>query len=521
MLVNIFEQALGAVIVTRNDPPPTAEAVDGGVVVNSLSLCELSRKTSSKDRDNNKGGRRRLGRKSIEASGCEAFKREKEFILNQENNKNQENMDENGDLKTGEGKKVKKTGSEDGEVVVGVERVASEETMTKSAQAKLYLESHLLHCAQTSPQERLRRRRKLGSWMPEEALAKMREDVQNICSRPLGKLTVGADLPRLIKNMTVRVGQRQIFPSGRDSCVMEHVHIDDSIDTSSQLFKQTSCDDLTVFPSDTDLNEKVKGLNIPNIDVTSSNYIIPVLKHFLMKLSETVDLDDHFKTLEKGVEKYLHNEGETDRASVALDLKALLKDEAYASDNHRSCRILKACNQASIAPFVSSLKMGLGSTLHFNSVRNSWKIQITINPSSILVTHDMAEKITDIDTGDIVCTFYWQVRILFDPDVATVKVAEFDISRVHFSSETSEEEENTMLQIFKSYGYQPAKTSNAPRSMSEGQLMNRNGSSPDRTGNGAAGNSSTSPKRGSSGEVVRKRRALFKRFFTDPSIGSE
>ena len=44
-----------------------------------------------------------------------------------------------------------------------------------------------------------------GSWMPEEAHSRMKADVQNICSRPLAKLTIGADLPRLIKNMKGRI----------------------------------------------------------------------------------------------------------------------------------------------------------------------------------------------------------------------------------------------------------------------------------------------------------------------------
>ena len=289
-------------------------------------------------------------------------------------------------------------------------------------------------------------------------------------------------------------GKKQIFPNARDSSSLENFQVD-AIDTSTQLFKDTSCDDLTLFPADTDLNEKMKGLKIPTFDVQSTSYIIPVIKRFLSELSAAVDLDEEHTTLEAGLEKYLHNEGETDRASVALELKSLLKDENFVSDGHRSCRILKACNQASIAPFVSSLKMGLGSSLHFNSVRNSWKIDIVINPSSTLVTHDMAEKITDIDSGEIVCTFYWQARILFDQDVLEVKLAEFDISRVAFDPRISKSEEKTMLNIFKKYGYVPTRTTTelGVRSNSEGSL---------------------SP----SSQSTQKKKSFFQRIFTDPNL---
>eukprot|EP00126_Sphaerothecum_destruens_P001922 Sdes_comp15357_c0_seq1m4231 len=130
----------------------------------------------------------------------------------------------------------------------------SQDTLLKSQNAKVYLETHLKQCANTSPQERLRRRRRLGSWMPETALSNLRDSVQNICSRNLSKLTVGIDLPRLLKNIQVTVGSKKIFPSQSDFPSLEKLGVL-NLDTSRQY--KDSCDDLTLFSQDTDLSEKI------------------------------------------------------------------------------------------------------------------------------------------------------------------------------------------------------------------------------------------------------------------------
>jgi DNA-binding winged helix-turn-helix (wHTH) protein len=94
-------------------------------------------------------------------------------------------------------------------------------------------------------------------------------------------------------------------------------------------------------------------------------------------------------------------------------------------------RVLRACNQAIIAPYVTLCKKMLDDVLPFNSVRNSWKILVQMVPSrAVIVTHKKRERAAPaaIDTFGHYFEFEWQVEFTLDAQLSTVLDATFSLT---------------------------------------------------------------------------------------------
>ena len=96
----------------------------------------------------------------------------------------------------------------------------------------------------------------------------------------------------------------------------------------------------------------------------------------------------------------------------------------------RVVRILRACNQAVLAPFVTRIKLGLGEALAHNSTRNSWKIHIRVHPDCVLVTHTKREQsapATESAFGHF--EFEWSVEYTLDSELITFADVSFNLGK--------------------------------------------------------------------------------------------
>ncbi|MDP2435700.1 MAG: hypothetical protein Q8P67_08160, partial [archaeon] len=123
-------------------------------------------------------------------------------------------------------------------------------------------------------------------------------------------------------------------------------------------------------------------------------------------------------------ERWAMDENEDKAAYILRFLQQTLGEQS------RVVRILRACNQAVLAPFVTRVKLGLGDALAHNSTRNSWKIHIRVHPDCVLVTHTKREQAapsTESSFGHF--EFEWAVEYTLDDGLITFADVSFSLSK--------------------------------------------------------------------------------------------
>eukprot|EP00128_Syssomonas_multiformis_P017587 Colp12_sorted_trinity150504_noHs@31875 len=290
----------------------------------------------------------------------------------------------------------------------------SAETVKKATNAKKALEEHITNCVQMSPSERLRQRRKLATWTPEDAAEKLRKDVIAIWARDITSLPVAVDIPRLVRSMKL------------------------------QDFEGTAL----------------------GYGDTESGGVQELVKGFLRCLCKAVDATEKdAELLEEGLARHFDT-AESDSARVAIQLRNLLADSEALRRDSRLVLVLKTCNQGVVAPMFGHLKIGLGSALTFRSVPRGWEIIIKIDPEGICVVHRMREIVheasdvigpADLPPGnsDAVCTFEWEGHFKFNPEVSEFTEVTFDVTQVGFNPALSVSGIRSIQRVFKKYGYAP------------------------------------------------------------------
>eukprot|EP01116_Phalansterium_solitarium_P012624 TRINITY_DN29077_c0_g1_i1.p1 TRINITY_DN29077_c0_g1~~TRINITY_DN29077_c0_g1_i1.p1 ORF type:complete len:307 (+),score=52.78 TRINITY_DN29077_c0_g1_i1:171-1091(+) len=105
-------------------------------------------------------------------------------------------------------------------------------------------------------------------------------------------------------------------------------------------------------------------------------------------------------------------------------------------ENHRTSRLLKAINQAIIAPPVIKLKTEFGRKHPFKDLRGAWRIRVDVRPpeagddEAVSVVHTRSELSFEADLFQ----FDWDFKMLFNRDLTCLSEIAIGIKHVRFGA---------------------------------------------------------------------------------------
>jgi len=207
-----------------------------------------------------------------------------------------------------------------------------------------------------------------------------------IWSRPLHRLPVHKDVPRLLKGMLVTTYD------GRE------------------LYR----DDGTAKPSD-----PAKQVN--------------ALRSLMLALATELDPPAVPTIIEEKLPEYLHAQ----TGDVAEGLRSFLLESGMPE--HAICvQILKCIHQELIFPAVSSLRNSIYTVLPYKDIKGEWRVAVDIGVDSVKVTHRKWEQTQDYDAAAFF-KFRWGLTLIFDRRMRTLLETSVFVLDFEFGPSTSEE----------------------------------------------------------------------------------
>jgi len=204
----------------------------------------------------------------------------------------------------------------------------------------------------------------------------LKKELLDLISRPLNKLPVHADLPRLCHKI-------QIFIDGEEAW---------------NPLKEN-------FPSDYPTSNMIW------------NILFELSKAFGTKEEDIVRLRKEFEIL------FPQNK-DFDYSRALLDLL-----QNVVGEDSKMISLLKCCSQSMVAASVIRLKRSFGSTYPFKDVRGEWRISIEIDSiKGIRIVHRKRERSFEEDSFQ----FQWSFTMEFDRKLDTLNHAVCRIDTLNF-----------------------------------------------------------------------------------------
>jgi len=255
------------------------------------------------------------------------------------------------------------------------------------------------------------RNRELGSKEPSRALppkspyestivcthAALVTDMEITRQRPIDKLPISVDLPRLARKTVIMDGDQVVLNGLAEE-----------------------------FASDTEDEQISRARLIQRVWATLSE----------MVGEESEMYSDLAERLQGGGE-------------VALQLALWLK--MNISSDTRVIRILKVCNQSILASAVVRMKSTVGMDWPYKDLRGQWTIQIRkTEDGCIHVTH--TKKEISYESNSLYDTqhfsFTWELQMIFDPNVEVMQKVSVVISEMDFVEGVSQATRDAIVQSF-------------------------------------------------------------------------
>lgn len=152
-------------------------------------------------------------------------------------------------------------------------------------------------------------------------------------------------------------------------------------------------------------------------------------------------------------------------SSIINEFRSYIKEDTYdlsvpllefldkrLGENHKTTKVLKACNQSILAPCVLRLKFGLSqSKVRFKDKRGSWGITLRFNSDTIVVTQQKQEVswITPQENAKEAFEFTWEQVVTLPLDVSKIKEVELKIIEFRFNDQMPVERRNEITDLFK------------------------------------------------------------------------
>eukprot|EP01104_Vermistella_antarctica_P004117 TRINITY_DN14630_c0_g1_i1.p1 TRINITY_DN14630_c0_g1~~TRINITY_DN14630_c0_g1_i1.p1 ORF type:complete len:369 (-),score=91.77 TRINITY_DN14630_c0_g1_i1:29-1135(-) len=277
-------------------------------------------------------------------------------------------------------------------------------------------------------QERMKQRREQWQRQHEEFERRLAlplvDRIRVIIQQPVAKLPVSIDLPRLINKIVVRdhVSEASVVEVGGTS-------------------PQSDC---------------------VTASITRMRLVLGSIAYLTTPVS--TERADEGKRIEREF-SHIFSERLEDASSQIMD-KQLAQFLALAVDDASGLAlVLKACNQAVIAPAVMELKMGVGQNVPYKDVRGAWHIAINVMEDRITVTHQRQEqsipwrqnlggKSSGGDNDDepgVSFVFLWEVEMTFDRWANSLISSSVKVVDVNFEEGTAEHRQQQVLDVFEEY----------------------------------------------------------------------
>eukprot|EP00026_Physarum_polycephalum_P007369 Phypoly_transcript_07428.p1 GENE.Phypoly_transcript_07428~~Phypoly_transcript_07428.p1 ORF type:complete len:444 (+),score=108.09 Phypoly_transcript_07428:147-1478(+) len=154
----------------------------------------------------------------------------------------------------------------------------------------------------------------------------------------------------------------------------------------------------------------------------------------LYTMGRFIEGDEYAQKLAENFGSYVVLEGAKDR-DMSREIARLISE--YLGKDSRMVRVLKACNQAIIAPAVIELTLNVCAKVPFKDA-GGWRMEITKNAEgAITVTHVKQQRQRSSNKEEEF-TFEWHLEIIFDEDLTSLADVFLSIPKLNFGPAVSQ-----------------------------------------------------------------------------------
>lgn len=244
-----------------------------------------------------------------------------------------------------------------------------------------------------------------------EAINNWKSEIRRIWNKPVEQLPIGIDLPRLATNILVDT---------------EPMNIDGELSSPPSSPRGPVENAGTVEEPDTRARE---------------------IMNTLASIGRLVEGEEYAKGIYQNFGNYVTLEGVKDR-DMSREIAALVAD--YLGKDSKVVKILKACNQAIIAPAVIELTLNVGTKVPFNDA-GVWKMMLSRNSEGqVTVTHVKHQKQRS-NNKEEAFNFEWHLEMIFDTEMTGLADVFLCVPRLNFGPAVSQSKMEGIQYTFAPY----------------------------------------------------------------------
>jgi len=195
------------------------------------------------------------------------------------------------------------------------------------------------------------------------------------------------------------------------------------------------------------------------IGVIPSNYVKyvvspPVAKdkrtlEVLATLADLLESESKSRKIQELYYEYVPKTVDTNDRDISRELKRFLDE--VVEENSPVVRVLKACNQAIIAPPVIELTLNVQKQVSFKD-GGGWRIRIMVKDNEVSVTHWKRQKhVAKPPERELFDFFEWELTLLFDKRVERIMSYSFLLSDIQFNQNATQQQRNEITNILTEY----------------------------------------------------------------------
>jgi len=121
-------------------------------------------------------------------------------------------------------------------------------------------------------------------------------------------------------------------------------------------------------------------------------------------------------------------------------------------EDHAVVKVLKAsCSQGIVSPFFVWIKLHLLEGFSFKDVAQGWVVQVFFQPTSVTIIHKKKQQGTETKGDDEFPTFsfQWNLKMVFDKEMQTLKYCAFSITDLEMFLEMDATKKKKLKKVLK------------------------------------------------------------------------
>lgn len=291
-----------------------------------------------------------------------------------------------------------------------------------------------------------------GGYKVPEASNNWKAEVKRIWNKPVEQLPIGIDLPRLANSIFVPSlsntdqppqprplpGKEEEAKEGKEEGAKEDATEPTPMDTTTTtptgdapVPTPTPTPPTTSEPASTAEGAPAAAPAPPvddEIDVKARE-----IMHTLYNMGRFIEDDEYAQKLVDNFGSFVILEGAKDR-DMTREIARLVAE--YLGKESRMVRVLKACNQAIIAPAVIELTLNVCAKVPFKDA-GGWRMELTKNEDGLItVTHVKQQRARSSNKEDEF-SFEWHLEIIFDEGLTGLSDMFLSIPKLNFGPHVS------------------------------------------------------------------------------------